>query len=208
MSGLLSLILTCAPAVAPTTMAAIVAVESGGNPYAIGVNRGLRVRQPGSKDEAVATARSLLARGQNIDLGIGQINSSNLKWLGLSVEDAFDPCKNLSAASRILSGNYERAIAQGSSSPLGAAISAYNTGSMTRGYANGYVAKVYRASGLSLPDIASAPQAATPVAGLQSPEPLINATPAAQPPEPAAWDVFARARSGFVWSAQSSQEEK
>ena len=145
-----SLLTQCAPEVAPSTLAAIVAVESGGNPLAIGVNRGAGVRQPTNAAEAVATAKRLLARGANIDLGLGQINSNNLRWLGLSVEAAFDPCQNLAAAARVLTQNYRRAVSLGIASPLGAALSAYNTGSMHRGYRNGYVAKVYRASGTRL----------------------------------------------------------
>ena len=213
-----SLLSQCAPQVAPSTLAAIVSVESRGNPYAIGVNRGRQVRQPTSTAEAVALAKRLLARGANIDLGLGQINSSNLRWLGLSVEAAFDPCSNLAAAARVLTGNYRRAVALGIQAPLGAALSAYNTGSMQRGYRNGYVAKVYRAAGtplLTLPvpaNVAPAPVQLSAVAEYEplpaapdsvSPAAISNVgeadAPAAAPPPPA-WDVFAQAASADVFS--------
>ena len=211
-----SLLSQCAPQVAPSTLAAIVSVESRGNPYAIGVNRGPQVRQPTSAAEAVAVAKRLLARGANIDLGLGQINSANLKWLGLSVEAAFDPCSNLAAAARVLTGNYRRAVALGVQSPLGAALSAYNTGSMQRGYRNGYVAKVYRASGtrlLASPVLANlAPVSLSAVAEEDSvaaaPVSVSAAAisnvgeavaPPAAPPPPA-WDVFAQAASADVFS--------
>lgn len=220
-----SLFTQCAPEVAPSTLAAIVSVESGGNPYAIGVNRGTRVRQPKSAAEAVVAANGLLARGANIDLGLGQVNSNNLKWLGLSVQAAFDPCRNIAAAARVLTNNYRRAVSLGISSPLGAALSAYNTGSMRRGYGNGYVAKVYRASGALLlasavpVNVALPPvQAVQPV--IQPPVQLIRVVEAssaaaapvsveavtvepvaspASPPAPPAWDVFARASAANVF---------
>lgn len=221
-----SMLSQCAPEVAPSTMAAIVSVESRGNPYAIGVNRGRQVRQPTSAAEAVAVAKRLLARGANIDLGLGQINSSNLKWLGLSVEAAFDSCSNLAAAARVLTGNYRRAVALGIQSPLGAALSAYNTGSMQRGYGNGYVAKVYRASGtrlLTSPVPANVPPAPVQLSavaeeGLESAAPVSvlaaaissvgEAVAPPPPPPPPAWDVFAQAASANVFSNTGKGADK
>jgi type IV secretion system protein VirB1 len=135
----------CAPWVAPQTLAAIVRTESQFKPLAININGGARLeRQPSSKEEAVVTAKWLIDNGYNIDMGLGQVNSVNLPKTKLSVEDAFDPCKNLAASATILQWNYESAIkhAPGEQEALGAAISAYNTGSFTRGFKNGYVQKV------------------------------------------------------------------
>jgi Transglycosylase SLT domain len=145
MAHIFALAAQCAPSVAPETLYAVIATESQGNPYAIGVNAGRRLeRQPKSHGEAVATAKMLLTQGANIDLGLGQINSSNLDWLNLSVEDAFNPCENIKASAKVLTSNYKAAIRAGHEAPLGAALSAYNTGSMTKGYRNGYVAKVFK----------------------------------------------------------------
>jgi len=135
----------CAPWVAPQTMAAIVKTESQFHPLVIGINGGARLtRQPASKDEAVVTAKWLINNGYNIDLGLGQVNSNNLLKIGLSVEDAFDPCRNLTAAATILTWSYQSALrkTQNEQSALHAAISAYNTGSFSRGFSNGYVQKV------------------------------------------------------------------
>lgn len=83
---ILSLSQACAPQVAPETLAAVAYAESRFNPNAIGVNRGPRpARTPRDAAEAARVARDLLARGANLDLGVAQINSDNLDWLGLSV---------------------------------------------------------------------------------------------------------------------------
>jgi type IV secretion system protein VirB1 len=143
----------CAPWVAPQTLAAIVKTESRFKPFAININGGSKLeRQPANKEEAVATAKWLIEHRYNIDLGLGQINSVNLAKTNLGVEDAFDPCKNLAASATILRWNYESASQRVSGDEqvaLKAAISAYNTGSYTRGFSNGYVQKVVNNAGAS-----------------------------------------------------------
>lgn len=165
-----ALVQECAPWVAHQTMAAIVKTESGFKPLAIGVNGGARLaRQPESKQEAVTTANWLIANGYSIDLGLGQVNSANLAKTGLTVEDAFDPCKNISAAARILHGNFKvaRTKVQGDQAALLAALSAYNTGSYSRGFDNGYVSRVVNNANTTLPSPASYLSASTPI-------PLVN----------------------------------
>ena len=165
-------------------MSAIIVAESAGNPFAIGVNRGGKIQtQPRDRSEAIATARRLLERGANIDLGLGQINSANLSWLGLSVESAFDPCRNIAAAAKILSQNYLQATSRGADAPLAAALSAYNTGSMTNGLANGYVARVYRAARFVVPPLLPDEPTLPPANDI--------AVDGKADPRPAIWDVFA-----------------
>lgn len=152
----------CAPWVAHETMAAIIKTESAFRPLAIGVNGGFKLaRQPETKAEAVATAKWLIASGYNIDLGLGQVNSSNLAKTGLTVEDAFEPCKNVAAAAKILHWNYQAATRRipGEQAALHAALSAYNTGSFSRGFANGYVQKVLNnsRSASAVPALVSVP---------------------------------------------------
>ena len=54
---LLSAVLACAPHVHPDTALRIIHHESGGNPYAIGINGPWMLsRQPTSKAQAIATA--------------------------------------------------------------------------------------------------------------------------------------------------------
>jgi type IV secretion system protein VirB1 len=147
--GLEQLILTCAPQVAPSTMGAIVRVESGGRPYALNVNGAQKLtRQPRDAEEATAWANWLVARGYSVDMGLTQVNSGNLARLGLTPQQLFDPCTNLRAGSSILTENYLGAAKQYGSGQIAlkAALSAYNTGNYKAGIANGYVAKVTAAA--------------------------------------------------------------
>ena len=144
-------LLACAANVAPATLEAVMRVESGGNPLAVNVNHlaGPQPR-PATLAEAVATAQSYITRGYSVDLGLMQVNSRNLAALGTTIEQVLDPCANVKAGAAILTGNYAEAVrsrgeGQGA---LQAALSAYNTGSFYRGFANGYVAKYYGPGGV------------------------------------------------------------
>ncbi len=138
----------------PATLAAIVRTESAFRPWSIGINGGARLKkQPSSKEEAVSIAKDLISRGYSIDMGLGQINSANLARLGITVEKVFDPCMNLAAAGTILHENYLSALKNGQTQQhaLQSALSAYNTGSFTRGVSNGYVQRVRHSAGYSGP---------------------------------------------------------
>lgn len=144
-------LLACAANVAPVTLEAVVRVESGGNPLAVNVNHlaGPQPR-PTTLAEAVAIAQGYVARGYSVDLGLMQVNSRNLAALGATIEQVLDPCANVKAGAAILTANYAEAVrsrgeGQGA---LQAALSAYNTGSFYRGFANGYVAKYYGPGGV------------------------------------------------------------
>ena len=186
LSAVLSLSLACAPGVAPETLAAIAFTESRFDPLAIGANSGPRPgRRPADALDAARIARGLLARGANLDLGVAQINSDNLGWLGLSVEAAFDPCRNLNAASRVLRAGYRLAPGEHAQTGLRRALSRYNTGHPTRGFDNGYVGRV-EASAVRLGLTAASP------ATVALPPRALSEPPAQT--EPARWDVFGRAR--------------
>lgn len=171
-------LLACAANVAPVTLEAIVRVESGGNPLAINVNHLAGPQpHPDTPAEAVATAQRYVALGYSVDLGLMQVNSRNLAALGLSMEQVLDPCTNLKAGAAILTASYADAVrsrgeGQGA---LQAALSAYNTGSLSRGFANGYVAKYYGPGGV--PALAGGVHQATITA-----EAARRASPAPPPP--------------------------
>ena len=117
-------------------MATLVASESSGNPYAIGVVGAQLVSQPTSKEEALSAAKSLLEQGANISVGLGQVNVRNFSGLGLTLEKAFEPCPNLTASSKVLGDCYARAsdqMGQGQEA-LKAAFSCYYSNNFSRGY--------------------------------------------------------------------------
>lgn len=141
-----SFLAQCGPAVAPSTTRAIIQVESGGNPYAIGDNSLRRSFAPRSKSQAVSLASLLLARGHNIDVGLMQINSAHLASMHLSLDELFHPCSNIRAGTAILAEFYRKNQTADPAVSLFKALSAYNTGRAWRG--PGYVNKVLQAAGV------------------------------------------------------------
>jgi type IV secretion system protein VirB1 len=126
----------CAATVHPQTMAAVVRVESGFNPFAIGVVGGRLERQPVNQAEAVATAKALEAAGYNFSVGLSQVNRYNLARFGLDYETAFDACSNLRAGAAILKDCFDRAKATGADDQpaLQAAFSCYYSGNFSTGF--------------------------------------------------------------------------
>jgi len=154
--ALVALAQHCAPEIATEAMLPLIQVESGGEALSINVNHGPKVRA-GSVADATDLARAYIGRGYSVDVGIAQVNSRNFRKLGLTVETAFEPCTNLRAASQILQEGYARAsVRYGGIDAISATYSAYNTGSLSRGFTNGYVNKVWRAAGQTSPGDATA----------------------------------------------------
>ena len=137
----------CAPLIDVRTSQAVVAVESAFNPHAIGVVGGVLERQPHNHAEALATTKALRAGGWNFSVGLGQINVRNLGRLGLTVEQAFDPCANLAAMQRLLGDCFERAGLKERSPQLALrrALSCYYSGNFVTGFREGYVNRVLHA---------------------------------------------------------------
>lgn len=146
--ALAGLIAQCAPSVAPSTMAAIVQVESGGNPLAIDDDTTHRSYYPRDRASAEALANHLIGAGHLLDLGIAQVDSMNFAHLGVNVHTAFDACTNLRAGSAILTADYDAAERRygGGQVALRHAIGMYNTGRLDGGA--GYVQKVLAAAGI------------------------------------------------------------
>jgi type IV secretion system protein VirB1 len=152
----------CAGNIAPRTMAAVVSVESGGNPLAMHDNTRNQSFQPPDMATAISWSTQLIAQGDSVDMGLSQINSTNLPRLGLSVRAAFEPCSNLRAGATILGGDYASASAQFGPGQyaLRRALSAYNSGSMFA--AQGYVDRILVAAGVPPDEPTPAPVAARP----------------------------------------------
>ena len=195
----------CAPTIAPETVLAIIQTESSGDPFALNVNGGRQPAHQGNAADAAATARRYVAAGYSVDLGLGQINSRNMRWLGLTWETVFDPCTNVAALARVLTTNYNAAKAgRDPQTALRVAISMYNTGSQTRGFRNGYVAKVARNAGVAdtsvsyatnFPTVAVAAPASGDLRELLASENAAPQTPTikTRPAPPPRWNVFERA---------------
>ncbi|MET3762095.1 lytic transglycosylase domain-containing protein [Sphingomonas sp. UYEF23] len=136
----------CASEVATEAVVPLVVTESGGDDLSINVNRGPRVRA-GSVAEGAALVRRYMAQGYTVDVGLAQINSANFARLGVTVEQAFDPCTNLRLASSLLQAGYGLASRRYSGlDSISATYSLYNTGTLTRGFRNGYVGRVWSAA--------------------------------------------------------------
>jgi type IV secretion system protein VirB1 len=143
---LAALVLSCAPLIAQDTAQALIKVESGGNPFAIGVVGGALVRQPSTLAEAVATVAALDAAGWNYSVGLGQINKRNFPRYGLTPATAFDACANLAAMQAILGDCFARAKQrQQHQAALRDAFSCYYSGNFVTGHQHGYVNKVLAA---------------------------------------------------------------
>lgn len=202
-AAILALASQCAPSVAPETVLAIVQTESSGDPFALNVNGGRQPARQTNAADAAATARQYVAAGYSVDLGLGQINSRNMRWLGLTWETVFDPCTNVAALGRVLTTNYNAVSAgRDPQTALRVALSMYNTGSQTRGFRNGYVAKVVGNAGVVSTGESLAPPFAAdaaPASGDQRALLISENTAFQQPvakPRPAPpprWNVFERA---------------
>ena len=127
----------------PALIRQIIEVESHFDPLAINVNgRNYRFIKPKTKTEAITTVKQAIAKGYSVDIGLMQINSRHLQRLGYTIADAFEPCKNIAAGSRIFAEFKINAKTQlNVKNADNYALSAYNTGNFWRGFANGYVAK-------------------------------------------------------------------
>ena len=120
----------CAPMVAPSTMAAIVQVESGGRPLAMWNNSTRSMVIPGSRAQAIRYLRHAMAAGQRVDVGLAQVDTGNFAAFGLTPRTAVNACANLRAGSEILRMDWQQALASGyrGQQALYHAFEAYNSG--------------------------------------------------------------------------------
>ena len=107
MATFAALALACAPAIPLDLLAAIASVESGFNPLA--VVDGPRPARIETVGRAVALAVGAIDGGHEIGLGLMGIGASRLAEAGLALQDAFDACRNLAAAQRLIEQRREAA---------------------------------------------------------------------------------------------------
>lgn len=122
---------------------AIIKTESNNNPLAISINtRHYVVTQPKTEAQAKKLIKDLMSKHINFDTGLGQINVRNMKRLGLTEDNIFDPCSNLKALEQVYLDCLAQSHAKNPKDQRNDALSCYNTGSTIRGFHNGYVKKV------------------------------------------------------------------
>jgi type IV secretion system protein VirB1 len=137
----------CASGEPETVLTSIARTESRLRPYVIHVNAPhVGIYDPTSREDADTLVRRLTALGWNFDVGLTQVNSRNFHALGVTAEDMLDPCKNLTAAARVLEAGYRQALHASlpGRSILETAYSYYNSGKADRGFGNGYTEAVRR----------------------------------------------------------------
>jgi type IV secretion system protein VirB1 len=144
-AALLSLAADCGPDVHPVTTAAIIQVESQGNPLVIADNTRRTSYTPHTQAQAIWLANQLHQQGHSLDIGVMQINTQWLRPKHLTLEKLFDPCFNIAVGTDILATAYQGTLRQSddAATALTRALSIYNTGSPTAGRA--YVTRVMTA---------------------------------------------------------------
>lgn len=186
---------SCAPHVAVETLAAVARTESGFDTLALHDNTTGRTYHPATREDAIASGVELATVGRHsVDVGLMQVNSANLARMGLTLADAFDPCRNLAAADRVLVDGYTAPVPGQDPQPaVRQALSRYNTGNASRGVSNGYVARVQASAELVVPALRLRSEAAS-----DQPGPLGGGAPVTAqplPPPPASWDVYGQAKA-------------
>ncbi|MHB1641986.1 MAG: lytic transglycosylase domain-containing protein [Acidithiobacillus sp.] len=139
----------CAPFVAPSTMASIVQVESGGRVLVILDNATGRDYNPPSVSQGVATINRLLAMGhRQLDVGIAQVDTENFAAYRLTPATALNACTNIRAGARILQAAYKQAVAAYGPGQVALyhAFEAYNSGRLNDDPA--YANKILAAAGI------------------------------------------------------------
>lgn len=133
---------TCGPWVHPDTIAAVVAVESGGHPLAIGTPHGAIF--PRTREQAVRELKLALRTESSVDIGLMQINSQGLPKLRVRADALLDPCVNVRVGTAILARNFVAASRPGRThlQALVAALSMFNSGSESA--ARDYASRVLR----------------------------------------------------------------
>ena len=138
----------CAPEVSPVTMAALVAQESGGDPYALDDDSTHIVYHSVSYAAAARLAAQLIGAGHSVDLGLAQVNSNWLPALHLTAAELLEPCENLRAGSLILLRAWRAAGTGPRAKRLARALAIYHSGHPRSFAGRQYAAETYRHAGV------------------------------------------------------------
>ena len=165
----------CAPGVPVWVLRGVARTESDFHPWMLHDNSTHASASPASFAAAEAQAATWMARGHSVDLGLMQINSANLPALGMTIDQAFDPCASLAGGAAVLRAAYGAGpVGSGQQTALLMALSIYNTGSPLKGIMNGYARRVMRNADEAVPLLPASPLPLTTTSNI-----------------PPAWDVSA-----------------
>lgn len=135
---LLSLASQCQSNVPPDVIQRLAITESSLRPFAIAVKGATVLKQPETKEQAIAAIQQLGILGLNHSVGLLQVNSSNFKRTGLTYQTAFNYCDNIRAGSEIFKECYDRASVKFKGQPkdhiTNAAASCYYSGNFEYGF--------------------------------------------------------------------------
>jgi type IV secretion system protein VirB1 len=136
----------CGSQIEQGTLRAVATIESHFDPLALRDNTTHEAFYPADLPAAINLAEDRLTRRHSVDIGLMQINSGNLKSLDLRLEDAFDACRSIGAATSILREAYRAGGTETEKqAALLIALSRYNSGKPLTGVANGYANSVLAA---------------------------------------------------------------
>ncbi len=191
------LVRQCASSSDPSVLRSVAHIESHFDPFALHNNTKHISVAASSLTASAEQAKQWISQGYSVDIGLMQINSGNLSVLGMTVEDALDPCHSLEAGASLLSSAY----AQGASTAdrqaaLLIALSRYNTGHPFAGLINGYVGQV-----LAVQDVNKAVSKPSYTADSQQPDWDVWAVASSARREGAAWLVGSQEAHGFIIGA-------
>ncbi|MGF1868445.1 lytic transglycosylase domain-containing protein [Photobacterium indicum] len=135
---LMGLLGQCQNSVEPDILKRLIDIESSSNPNAIAIIGAASISQPATPLDAINIAHDLDSKKFNYSVGLMQINKHNFAPQGLTIETAFDSCRNIQAGANIFADCFERAKTQSPNKPrdalLNDAASCYYSGNFTRGY--------------------------------------------------------------------------
>ena len=126
-SLLIALLASCNISVSSDLLHPLIQLESGYNPYAIGVV-GSSVAQPRSFSEFIQSIEQLNSENKNYSVGLTQINIKNLNRLNIPVLDAIEPCNNIKLSSMIIRERYKKY------GDIGSTLSCYYSGNDKTGF--------------------------------------------------------------------------
>jgi type IV secretion system protein VirB1 len=104
------------PGIPAAPLAAVVREASAFEPLLItiaGDRRDPLAIQASSREEAVQLTTELLLSGEQVRVGLAQLDASELEAFGLSPAEAFDACRHVGATSAIFEQRYTSALREG-----------------------------------------------------------------------------------------------